>query len=146
MLAWFAGLLPVGSPAPDFTLADQDGNEITLSKLTGRNVVLVFYPGDNTRVCTRQFSEFRDERALFSSDGTAIFGINPQGPKSHAKFREQCNLSFPLLVDQGGKIASLYHAGGRIVRRTVYVVGKDRIIRFAKRGKPDPQQVLAVTR
>jgi thioredoxin-dependent peroxiredoxin len=146
MLAWFAGLLPVGSPAPDFTLADQDGNEITLSKLMGRNVVLVFYPGDNTRVCTRQLSEFRDEGPLISSLGTAILGINPQDPKSHAKFREQCNLSFPLLVDQGGKIASLYHAGGRIVRRTVYVVGKDRIIRFAKRGKPDPQQVLAVTR
>ena len=64
MLAWFAGLLPVGSPAPDFTLADQDGNEITLSKLRGRNVVLVFYPGDNTRVCTRQLCEFRDEGTL----------------------------------------------------------------------------------
>jgi thioredoxin-dependent peroxiredoxin len=146
MLAWFAGLLPVGSPAPDFTLADQDGNEITLSKLGGKNVVLVFYPGDSTRVCTRQLSEFRDEGALISSLGTAVFGINPQGPKSHAKFREQCKLSFPLLVDRGGKIASLYHAGGWIVRRTVYVVGKDRIIRFAKRGKPDPQDVLAVTR
>ncbi len=146
MLAWFAGLLPVGSPAPDFTLTDQDGNEITLSKLQGRNVVLLFYPGDNTRVCTRQLCEFRDEGELMSSTGTVVFGINPQGPKSHARFRRLCRLSFPLLVDRGGKIASLYHAGGRLVRRTVYVVGKDRIIVFAKRGTPDPQEILAVTR
>jgi peroxiredoxin Q/BCP len=146
MLAWFADLLPVGSPAPDFTLADQDGSEITLSKLRGRDIVLVFYPGDNTRVCTKQLCEFRDRQASGWPPGTAVFGINPQGAKSHVKFRQRYNLSFPLLVDSGGKVASLYHAGGWLVRRTVYLVDKDGNIRFAKRGMPNPQDVLAVAR
>jgi peroxiredoxin Q/BCP len=143
MLAWFSPLLPTGSAAPDFTLPDEHGNQITLSKLGGRNVVLVFYPGDNTRVCTRQLCAFRDHAPLASSVGTLVFGVNPQGAASHRKFREKHKLPFPLLVDRGGKVASLYHAGGWIVRRSVYVVGREGIIRFAKRGTPDAKEVLA---
>ncbi len=143
MLSWFSDLLPAGSPAPDFTLSDQDGNHVTLSKLRGRNVVLVFYPADNTRICTQQLCAFRDETPRMASAETLVFGVNPQGAASHRRFRERYKLTFPLLVDRGGKVASLYRAGGWIVRRSVYLVARDGTIRFAKRGMPDARQVLS---
>ncbi len=143
MLSWFSKLLPAGSPAPDFTVFDQDGNEVTLSKLRGKNVVLVFYPSDDTRVCTRQLCAFRDETAHMASAEVLVFGVNPQGAASHSRFRERYKLPFPLLVDRGSKVTSLYRAGGRLVRRTVYMVGRDGTIRFAERGVPDAKRVIA---
>lgn len=71
-----------------------------------------------------------------------LLGVNPGNARSHANFRNREELPFPLLVDAGQRVASLYHANGLAVKRTVYLVGKDGVIRFAKRGKPDPQEVL----
>lgn len=143
MFSWlFSDPLGVGDAAPDFTLPDQEGNPVTLSKLRGQNVVLVFYPGDDTTVCRRQLCEFRDRWPLAQSKNTVVFGVNPQGAASHTRFQSKRNLPFPLLVDKGGKTARLYHAGGLIVKRTVYLIGPDGTIRYARRGKPQPEEVL----
>lgn len=111
MLSWlFSGPLAIGSAAPDFTLPDQDGTPVTLSRLRGKNVVLVFYPADETRVCRQQLCEFRDMDQLASDRGVLVYGINPGSAQSHSSFRNKQKLPFPLLVDADKRVASLYHA------------------------------------
>ena len=144
MLDWlFSDPLPAGSPAPDFTLPKQDGGTVSLSKLRGQNVVLVFYPGDDTPVCRKQLCEFRDQWAEARKHNTQVFGVNPASAGSHFKFQEKYHLPFPLLVDAGQKVAALYHANGLFVKRTVYLIGPDGVVRYAQRGKPGPSEVLA---
>lgn len=144
MPGWlFPEVLAPGTPAPPFELPDQDGHLVSLASLAGSNVVLVFYPGDDTFVCTRQLCEFRDQWAAAQARNTKVFGVNPQKQASHAAFRQKYNLPFPLLVDAGQHVASAYHAKGLIVRRTVYLVGASGLIRYARRGKPSPAEVLA---
>ena len=144
MLSWlWSDPLPVGSPAPDFTVLDDTGRTVALSQLRGRNVVLVFYPGDDTPGCTKQLCEFRDDWAKAKSLGVEVFGVNPQSAEKHGKFRRKFSFPFPLLVDHGQHIAKLYHANGLIVKRTVYLIGPDGVIRFARRGMPPPSEVLA---
>lgn len=144
MIDWLFGKpLPVGAEAPDFTLADQDGKKYTLSKLRGKNVVLVFYPADETPTCRKQLCEFRDNWADVKTKNAVVFGVNPGSAASHAKFRENRSFPFPLLVDEGQRVAHLYAAGGLMIRRTVYLIGPDGVIRFAERGKPEPAGVLA---
>ena len=144
MLDWlFSSPLPVGSPAPDFSLPDQDGNLVSLAALRGRNVVLVFYPGDDTTVCRRQLCEFRDRWAGARQKNTLVYGVNPQNARSHAKFAGKSRLPFPLLVDRGQKMGALYQTRGLIVKRTVYLIDPSGIVRFAQRGTPDPDEVLS---
>jgi peroxiredoxin Q/BCP len=144
MLDWlFADPLLPGTPAPNFSLPDQDGKMVSLGALRGYNVGLIFYPGDDTSVCRRQLCEFRDHWASAHQKNTLIFGVNPQSGQSHAQFIAKSRLPFPLLVDQGQKTAALYNAKGWIVRRTVYLIGPDGVIRFGQRGTPDVDQVLS---
>ncbi len=143
-MGWlFSDPLAVGTPAPDFTLADEAGNSVALRALRPKNVVLIFYPGDNTPVCRAQMCEFRDRWEQAKMRNTLVFGINPGGASSHAGFREKNKLPFPLLVDSGQKVGALYHANGLIVKRTVYLIGPDGVIRYAQRGKPSVEDVLA---
>jgi peroxiredoxin Q/BCP len=143
MLDWlFSDPLPVGSPAPDFTLLDDQGNSVSLASLRGKNVVLIFYPRDETTVCTQQLCEFRECWDDVLAKNGIVFGVNPQGRESHAKFRKNRDYPFPLLTDEGQKMGELYHTRGLIVKRTVYLIGPDGIIRYAKRGKPEPEEVL----
>jgi thioredoxin-dependent peroxiredoxin len=135
--------LAVGTPAPDFSLPDESGRVVTLSALKGRNVVLVFYPGDDTPGCTRQLCEFRDRWDTLRERGIEVFGVNPQAATAHARFRAKFQFPFPLLVDKGRQVAKLYQASGLIVKRTVYLIGPDGAIRFARRGMPKPSEVLA---
>jgi peroxiredoxin Q/BCP len=145
MLSWlFSDPLPVGSPAPEFSLLDDAGGPVTLSALRGHYVALVFYPGDDTPGCTKQLCEFRDSWEAVRARGIQVFGVNPQNARSHARFREKFRLPFPLLVDPGRKVAALYQAGGPIVKRTVYLIGPDGVIRLARRGMPKPAELLAV--
>lgn len=144
MLSWlFSDPLPVGGVAPDFSLPDQDGITVSLAGLSGKNVVLVFYPADETMVCTKQLCEFRDRWAMAQEKDVIVLGVNPAGAGKHAAFRSHHQFPFPLLVDTGQKVASSYHANGLIVKRTVYLIGKSGKIRYARRGKPDPEEVLA---
>ena len=142
MLSWlFSDPLPVGSPAPEFSLLDDAGRPVTLSALRGHYVALVFYPGDDTPGCTKQLCEFRDSWKSVRARGIRVFGVNPQSARSHIRFREKYSLPFPLLVDKGRKVAALYHAGGPIVRRTVYLIAPDGVIRLARRGMPKPAEL-----
>jgi peroxiredoxin Q/BCP len=143
VLGWlFAEPLAVGEAAPDFSLPDQDGKMASLRDLRGRNVVLVFYPGDDTTVCRAQLCELRDRWTQAAAKNTLVFGVNPQNAASHERFREKSKLPFPLLVDQRQKVGKLYRTSGLIVKRTVYLIGPDGVIRFARRGKPNADEVL----
>jgi thioredoxin-dependent peroxiredoxin len=140
----FAQPLPIGTPAPDFSTPDQDGSRVTLSALRGKNVVLVFYPADDTAICTIQLCEFRDHWAKAQDRNTVVFGVNPARSAVHQKFRDKYKFPFPLLIDEGQKIAKLYQAGSWLgPKRTVYLIGPDGLIRYARRGKPSPEEVLA---
>ena len=144
VFSWlFSTPLATGGTAPDFTLLDQLGQPVHLADLRGHNVVLVFYPGDDTTVCRRQLCEFRDSWGPARERNTLVFGVNPQSAASHQRFLARYTFPFPLLVDQGQRVASLYNAGGLIVRRTVYLIGPDGVIRYARRGKPPVSEVLA---
>ena len=146
MFSWlFSDPLPVGAAAPEFTLPDDAGRPVALTSLRGRGVVLVFYPGDDTPGCTKQLCQFRDSWDGARQRGVEVFGVNPQSPASHGKFRQKYHFPFPLLVDRGQKVAALYHANGLIVKRTVYLIGPDGVIRFARRGMPKPSEVLAAS-
>jgi thioredoxin-dependent peroxiredoxin len=142
-MSWFSDPLPPGTAAPDFSLPDEEGHTVTLSSLKGTNVVLVFYPGDDTPGCTRQLCEFRDRWDMIRGRGIVVFGVNPQSARSHVHFRNKFQFPFPLLVDKGRAVANLYNANGLIVKRTVYLIGPDGAIRFAQRGMPKPSEVLA---
>jgi peroxiredoxin Q/BCP len=139
----FSSPLAIGGKAPDFTLLDGLGHAVHLADLRRQNVVLVFYPGDDTTVCCRQLCEFRDSWNAARACNTLVFGVNPQNAGSHQKFQERYEFPFPLLVDDGKRVAALYHASSVIVRRTVYLIGPDGIIRYARRGKPPVSEVLA---
>lgn len=144
MLSWLlSDPLPVGTPAPDFTLPDQDGRRVVLSSLRGKNVVLVFYPADETPGCRKQLCEFRDDWKSVAAKNAVVFGVNPGSAKSHRDFKERQSYPFPLLVDSGQEVAKRYSCGGLIVKRTVYLIDPGGIIRFAQRGKPAPEEVLA---
>jgi peroxiredoxin Q/BCP len=144
MLSWlFSEPLPVGHEAPQFTLRDQDGGSVSLAALRGKNVVLVFYPADETTLCTKQLCEFRDNWALVESKDAMVLGINPAKAAKHARFRANHCFPFALLADPGQQVGALYRAKGLIVKRTVYLVGKSGKIRYAHRGKPAPEEVLA---
>ena len=134
--------LPVGTKAPDFMLPTQASKKVELSALRGQSVVLVFYPGDDTTVCTRQLCEFRDQWKDAETRNVLVFGVNPAGDASHRRFRDKYRFPFPILVDERRRIASLYRCGGLIVRRTVYLIGTDGLIRYAMRGKPQVSDVL----
>ena len=149
-MSWLFGgeLLAVGSEAPDFRLFDERGRAVQLSSFRGKQpVVLVFYPMDETPVCRGQLCELRDHWDAFTERGAAVLGINPGRTASHLKFKQRHNFPFPLLVDEGKKAASRYGAaglaGGLIVKRSVYAIGKDGRIVFAQRGKPPSREILA---
>jgi thioredoxin-dependent peroxiredoxin len=85
----------------------------------------------------------RDNWGQASARGIHVFGVNPQSARSHLKFRDKYSFPFPLLVDEGQKVAQRYHASGLFVKRTVYGIDGQGIIRFASRGTPAPHDVLA---
>jgi peroxiredoxin Q/BCP len=143
MLSWlWSNPLPAGMLAPDFSLPDESGRVVRLAELRGSNIVLVFYPGDDTSLCTKQLCQFRDDWSEAQTRGVEIFGVNPQSARRHGDFRRKYSFPFPLLVDQGQKVGALYHTNGLIVKRTVYLIGRDGVILFARRGVPAPHEVL----
>lgn len=97
-----------GSLAPDFTLATDEGDPVTLSELRGRRVVLYFYPKDDTSGCTIQACDFRDAVPRFEGVDAVILGVSPDSVASHAKFRAKFGLNFPLLADEDHRVAEAY--------------------------------------
>jgi thioredoxin-dependent peroxiredoxin len=129
----------IGRDAPDFTLPGvllTEGQSAqaayTLSAHRGRPIVLAFYPGDNTSVCTKQLCSYTSGLENFTSFGAAIWAISPQGLASHEQFARRHGLAFPLLADEGLKVSRQYgitlaNAG---LRRSVFVVDADGILRW----------------
>ena len=141
---WVTGpLLPIGTEAPGFTLTDYTGQPVRLHDLSGRAVVLIFYPGNDTTICTRQLCAVRDNWSAFERCGAAVFGVNGAGAPSHRAFAGKYAFPFRLLADRGWQVSRLYHAGWGVIRRTVYVVGPAGRIVYAKRGNPSTAEILA---
>src|SRR5262252_8982231 len=101
-------MVDVGQPAPDFSLSDQHGNRVTLSKLKGSPVVLYFYPKDDTPGCTKEACAFRDTFADYRRAGATILGVSPDSSESHAKFIKKFELPFTLLADIDHKTCAAY--------------------------------------
>ncbi len=102
--------LAPGDPAPDFTLPDADGNEVSLASLRGQRVIIYFYPAAMTPGCTKQACDFRDSKSDLSDAGFAVLGISPDSPAKLARFRDKESLTFPLLSDPDRVVLQAYGA------------------------------------
>ncbi len=126
----------VGDVAPEFTLPGTGGRDYTLGEYRGQPVVLVFYPGDDTPVCTKQLNSYNDDLAAFEAVGAQVLAISAQDLSSHERFREKFGFEFPLLADTDKKVAGLYGTLGPLgfPRRSVFVVDGNGIVRYAHRA------------
>jgi peroxiredoxin Q/BCP len=115
-------MIKQGQKAPDFTLASSEG-EVSLSGLKGKNVVLYFYPKDDTPGCTREACAFRDAQAAIKRAGAVVLGVSPDSMPSHEKFRGKYKLNFPLLSDPDKAVAKKYGAFGEKVLYGKKIVG-----------------------
>jgi len=127
-------MLEVGDTAPDFTLPDQDGNEVALADLRGQTVVLYFYPRADTPGCTTQACGVRDHSADYEAAGARVIGISPDPVGAVKRFAEKHDLNFTLLADEEHKVAEAYGTwteksmyGKKYwgVSRTTYIIGPD---------------------
>jgi len=109
--------LAPGDTAPDFTLPDADGKDVSLSDFRGRRVVVYFYPAAMTPGCTTQACDFRDSLSSLAASGVDVVGISPDKPEKLAKFRERDSLTFPLLSDPSRSMLEAYGAYGE---KTMY--------------------------
>lgn len=142
----------VGDPAPDFTLPGTGGGSHTLSASRGHPVVLAFYPGDDTAVCTKQLDSYQADLSKFDEVDARVFGISPQSVESHNAFSCKRGYSFPLLADTEKEVAQAYGVLGPLgfYRRSVFVIDAEGIIRYAHRAmagltfKPSAELIEAV--
>ena len=147
-------MLEPGQQAPDFTLPDQDGNEVTLSDLRGRPVVVYFYPRDNTPGCTTQACGIRDQWSEFEAAGAAVLGVSPDDVASHERFAADFELPHTLLADPDKTVMEPWGAWGTkqmygretvgVIRSTVLVDAEGRVAKVWKRvqTKKHADQVL----
>lgn len=128
----------VGNIAEDFALNDQNGLVFNLYSNLGRKILLVFYPKDNTPVCTKQLTDYQLNNKLFERLDISIVGISTGSEKSHFHFANKCSLDFPLLADDGKKVAKKYKAvnlfGG--IKRKVVLISENRKILFESEVMP----------
>jgi thioredoxin-dependent peroxiredoxin len=127
------GKVEVGSAAPDFTLPDQTGTPVSLKDWLGKkNVVLYFYPKDDTPGCTKESCAFRDNYTVFQDAGAEVLGISSDSPESHQKFAAKYQLPFTLLSDSGSQVRKLYGVPatfGLLPGRVTYVIDRQGIVR-----------------
>jgi peroxiredoxin Q/BCP len=121
----------VGDPAPDFELDGTDGR-FKLSEHRGERVVLLFYPADNSPVCTRQFCSYRDNAEELGALKATVVGISAQSTDSHESFSAEHGLNVPLLADEGSKVAKAYGAHAPVVgtKRAVVIVDEQGVVRY----------------
>lgn len=121
-----------GEPAPDFTLDGPEGS-FSLSEQRGRPVVVLFYPGDDTAVCTRQFCSYRDRSDELEALGAVLVGISGRDVASKQRFAAKYGLTIPLLADDDGAVADAYGVGGPLgTKRATFVIDADGILRAAR--------------
>lgn len=137
--------LAVGTPAPEFTLAASNAQgQVSLADYRGKNLVIVFYPKDQTPGCTKQLCALQADAAEFAKLNTALLGSNPGSLASHERFSEKQGYQFPILVDAEKTMAQAYQAlkeGGGI-QRTVYIIDTEGVIRYAKQGMPSDAELM----
>jgi peroxiredoxin Q/BCP len=104
--------LSVGDQAPDFSLPDPDGTQVSLSALKGQKAVVYFYPAASTPGCTTQACDFRDNMASLTSAGYAVVGISPDTPEDQRRFRDEQQVPYPLLCDPSREVLEAYGAWG----------------------------------
>lgn len=129
--------LTIGSKAPDFIGINQNGEEVKLQDFIGKNLILYFYPKDNTPGCTAEACDLRDNYEMWLNKSYVVLGVSPDSEKSHQKFIEKHNLPFDLISDTDKTILKAYNAWGEkkmygktyegVIRKT-YVINKDGVI------------------
>jgi peroxiredoxin len=134
-------VIEVGAKAPDFSLPDQDGNEVSLSDFAGRKLVLAFYPGDFSSVCTNQLSLYQEVLGELESKGARVVGISVDSTDSHRAFREQLNLAMPLLSDfhPKGEVANAYGVYSEKYGksgRALVLIDESGVVRWAYESPP----------
>jgi peroxiredoxin Q/BCP len=146
--------IEVGAAAPEFSLADDRGQNLTLKQFRGKPVVLYFYPKDDTPGCTKEACAFRDRQSELQAAGAVVLGVSPDGVESHGQFRDKFSLNFPLLADVDHSLAESYGAWREknmygkksmgVVRSTFLIDAQGNIAKVWKKVEVDghDQQVL----
>ena len=147
--------IEVGQPAPPFTLKDQDGNDVSLKDFQGKDLVLFFYPKDDTPGCTKEACSFRDHYGEIQELGAVILGVSADGAESHQRFIEKYRLPFSLLSDPDKKMMEEYGAWGQkklygntflgVTRSTVWIGPDGNVKKHWKRvpkAATHPEKVL----
>jgi len=147
--------LEPGDKGPDFTLVDQDGKPVSLADFAGRQVVLYFYPKDDTPGCTKEACQFNDNLAAFQAADVPVIGVSPDPAESHVRFRTRYGLEFPLLSDPDHTVMEEYGAWGEksmygkkrmgVIRSTFIIDGEGRVERawYSVKADGHAEKVLA---
>jgi peroxiredoxin Q/BCP len=138
--------ISVGIPAPEFELYDDTNTLRKLSDFRGKNVVLYFYPKDDTPGCTTEACNFRDDYSAYDMANVVILGVSPDSVKSHVKFKKKFDLPFPLLADEEHKVCDLYQVWGPkkfmgkeyegVSRTTFLIDGNGNILKVFENVRP----------
>ena len=140
-------MLEIGEKAPDFEAESTQGPVRLYTYKGKKNVILIFYPLNNTGGCRKQLCAARDALEDYAELDTVVFGINPGKFKGHKKFAQKHNFGFPLVHDDMWKIAYNYRiltVSGLMQARTVYVLDKDMIVRHVERGTPSTAELKEI--
>jgi peroxiredoxin Q/BCP len=126
-------MISVGSKAPDFTLPDAFGQPVTLSSLLGKKILLIFYPADESSVCTAQLCEYRDNWQGFKSKGIHLLGISTDSVSSHKAFAEKHSFPFTLLSDEKKTVSKQYDALSFLgtAQRAYVMIDETGVVRYA---------------
>lgn len=148
-----------GKTAPQFTLKDADGNKVALKDLRGKDVIVYFYPKDDTPGCTKEACGFRDLWGEIEKTGAVVLGISPDDAESHRKFAEKYGLPFTLLSDPDRKVMTKYGAYGEkmmygkkttgVIRSTVWIGPNGKVVkhwRKVPKAADHPRKVLEALR
>lgn len=143
-----SAMLHVGDPAPKFSLPAHPGETVSLDDFAGKkNVILAFYPKDDTPGCTKEMCNFSSDLDKFNSADTVVLGISCDDVASHQAFSSKFSLKQTLLADEQGKVGMSYgtvRQGKMMANRVLFVIDKKGIIRHIEEGIPDNQKLLEV--
>ncbi len=138
--------ISAGLPAPDFELLDDTNTLRKLSDFRGKNVILYFYPKDDTPGCTKEACNFRDDYSAYEKAGVVVLGVSPDDVDSHVKFKKKFMLPFPLLADVGHKVCDTYQVWGPkkflgksyegVLRTTFLIDGNGTIVKVFEQVRP----------
>ena len=138
-------IIEPGTPAPDFSLPDQDGNEVSLESLRGKRVVLVFYPSDFSPVCTDQLNVYQEVLGELRERGAEMYGVSVDGAFCHKAFQSHLGVDIPLLADfhPKGEVAKAYGIWADshgVAKRALVMIGPDGTVEWAHKS-PSPLEI-----